>query len=58
MPYFKDQEVVMSQIELQQVCKTFVLRKRQKGLLGAMRGAVSLRLLEVLLPSSAYPLRV
>ncbi|MBQ8952517.1 MAG: ATP-binding cassette domain-containing protein [Clostridia bacterium] len=29
----------MSQIELQQVCKTFVLRKRQKGLLGAMRGA-------------------
>ena len=39
MPYFKDQEVVMSQIELQQVCKTFVLRKRQKGLLGAMRGA-------------------
>ena len=29
----------MSQIELKQVCKTFVLRKRQKGLLGAMRGA-------------------
>ena len=29
----------MSQIELRQVCKTFVLRKRQKGLLGAMRGA-------------------
>ena len=29
----------MSQITLQQVCKTFVLRKRQKGLLGAMRGA-------------------
>ena len=29
----------MSQIEMEQVCKTFVLRKRQKGLLGAMRGA-------------------
>ena len=29
----------MSQIKLTQVCKTFVLRKRQKGLLGAMRGA-------------------
>ncbi len=31
----------MSQIKLTQVCKTFVLRKRQKGLLGAMRGAFS-----------------
>ena len=31
----------MAQIELKQVCKTFVLRKRQKGLLGAMRGAFS-----------------
>ncbi|MBR3503919.1 MAG: ATP-binding cassette domain-containing protein [Clostridia bacterium] len=29
----------MPQIVLQQVCKTFVLRKRQKGMLGAMRGA-------------------
>ncbi len=29
----------MSQIELRRVCKTFVLRKRQKGLLGAVRGA-------------------
>ena len=31
----------MAQIILQQVCKTFVLRKRQKGLLGAARGAFS-----------------
>ena len=31
----------MSQITLRQVCKTFVLRKRQKGLLGAVRGAFS-----------------
>ena len=29
----------MSQIELEQVCKSFTLRKRQKGWLGAVRGA-------------------
>ena len=29
----------MSQIELEQVCKNFTLRKRQKGWLGAVRGA-------------------
>ena len=29
----------MSQIELKQVCKSFTLRKRQKGWLGAVRGA-------------------
>jgi len=29
----------VSQIVLSQVCKTFVVRKRQKGLFGAMRGA-------------------
>ena len=29
----------MSQIELEQVCKSFILRKRQKGWLGAVRGA-------------------
>lgn len=29
----------MSQIELRQVCKSFTLHKRQKGLLGALRGA-------------------
>ena len=29
----------MSQIELEQVCKSFALRKRQKGWLGAVRGA-------------------
>lgn len=29
----------MSQIKLRQVCKSFTLRKRQKGMLGALRGA-------------------